>query len=160
VVVVGPRREHDIRVPLTYAPDDLLADVERGQKLAIVVIEHFVGDAETPAGFLSFGAAAFGERAAAFDLVAGVAVGDRHKFHSGAERAEPGGRAGGPDVAIVGMRPESNNTQWMILRRQPGGENQQKDAEPEHVRHPRIHPSRPLRASRRAPCGPGSQTGC
>jgi hypothetical protein len=48
MVVVGARRQHDIRIPLAYAPDDLFADGQRGQQLAVVVIQHFIS--RCPAG--------------------------------------------------------------------------------------------------------------
>ena len=83
----------------------------RGQQLAVVVIQHFVSDAQAAPGFLRFGAAALGQFAASHALVAGVAIGDGNKFHGGAQCAEPCRSARGADVAIVGMRAKSDDAQ-------------------------------------------------
>ena len=88
VIVVGPRREHDIRIPLPDAPDDLFPHGQRGQQFAVMVVEHFVRDAQPPSGLLRFGAATFGQRAASHRLMAGIAIGHGNELDRGAQRAE------------------------------------------------------------------------
>src|ERR1019366_3135264 len=50
--------------PPPCTPDDLLTHGDRRQQLAVMVIEHLVGDAQPPPGLFRFRAAALGQRAA------------------------------------------------------------------------------------------------
>ena len=113
VVVVRPRREHDVGVPLPDLADDLLAHVHGGHELAVVVVERFVfRDAEPPRRLLRPPRRRRGERAAAFGLVAGVAVGDGDELDLVAQRGPLGGGAAGLLVAVVGMGAEGDDAEW------------------------------------------------
>ena len=85
MVVVRPRCQHQVGIPLANLADDLLADVERRHQLAVVVVEDDVLDADAAAGFLRFGTAPRRERATTLGLVTRVAVGDGDESHAMAE---------------------------------------------------------------------------
>ena len=82
-----------------------------------MIVEDDVLDADAPAGFDGFGTPPRGERAAAFGLMTGVAVGDRDEPHSLAERGPFGGGAAGTDVAVVGMCAERDDVQPPVRAR-------------------------------------------
>ena len=117
MIVVRPRREDEVRVPLPNLPDDLLAHRERRQQLAVVIVEDDVLDADSATGFARFGATPRGERAAAFGLMAGVAVGHRHESHAVAEGRVLRRNASGALIAVVGMRAERDDVQLAIRGR-------------------------------------------
>ena len=75
MIVVGAGPNHDVCLPLTDLTDDLFADIQRRQELAVMVVEHLVFDADAPAGFLRFRAAAPGKFFSPLSLVARIAVG-------------------------------------------------------------------------------------
>jgi hypothetical protein len=120
-------REHDIRIPLPDAPDDLFPHGQRGQQFAVMVVEHFVRDAQPPSGLLRFGAATFGQRAASHRLMAGIAIGHGNELDRGAQRAELGGGSRGADVAIVRVRAERDHAQGDVLCQQRGRRQEKKD---------------------------------
>ena len=53
MVVVGPGREDEVGFPFPDLPDDLLRGLQRGQQLAVVVVEDDVVDADATAGFMA-----------------------------------------------------------------------------------------------------------
>ena len=83
MVIVGPRRHHDVGVPLANGADHLPAHFERGHQFAIVVVHDLVfGDARGGGPIPAVSAyLRLASAAAAHLLVAGVAVGDRNEFH-------------------------------------------------------------------------------
>jgi hypothetical protein len=117
VIVVGPRRENDIGLPLANRADHLQPHFEGGHQLAIVVIHDLVfGDAEPAGRFLGLDVPAPGQCDAAHFLVAGVSVGDRNEFHRGPGLDEFRGRAAEFAVAIVRVGPESDHPERSLLR--------------------------------------------
>ena len=63
------------------------------------------------------GAAPRGERAAAFGLMPGVAVGDRDESHAMAERRVFRGHASGPLIAVVRVRAECDDIELAVRAR-------------------------------------------
>ncbi len=119
MIVVRPRREHQVGLPLADLADDLLAHLQRRKQLAVVIVEDDVFDADALAGLDGFGAPPCRERAAAFGLMAGVAVGDRDEADLVAQRGPFRGRAAGADVAVVRVRAERDDVQrrrgrWLL----------------------------------------------
>jgi hypothetical protein len=112
VIVIRPRRQHEISVPLAYLTNDLQTHIEGRQQLAVVVVEDDILDADPPSRFLCLGAPPSGQRAAALRLMTGVAVGDGHESHAVAERGILGRRTAGALVAVVRMRPERDDVEF------------------------------------------------
>ena len=75
MIVIGARCDDDVRIPLADFANNLLADFKGRQELAVVIIEHFVFDADASPGFLCLGAPALGECFSTHRLVPRVAVG-------------------------------------------------------------------------------------
>ena len=75
VIVIGARRNDDICIPLADFANNLLAGLKGRQELAVVIIEHFVFDADAPPRFLRFRAPALGECFSTHGLVPCIAVG-------------------------------------------------------------------------------------
>ena len=86
MVVVGTRAQHEVGIPLPDLADDLLAHLQRGQQLAVMVVKGDVFDADSAAGFRSLGSPPHRQSAAPFALVARVAVRHRDKAHLVPER--------------------------------------------------------------------------
>ena len=158
MIVVRPRREHEVGLPFADLPDDLLAHLEIGDELAIMVVEHHVLDADAAAGLLRLGAPPHGELAAALLVVTGIAVGDGDEPHLVAERRPFGRRAAGADVTVVGVRTERDDAERLIL----GGdscrrEQDERTAGNEHARakHRNLHGGRHhnARLNPEAACG-------
>ena len=148
VIVVGTRRQYNIRIPLADLPDHLLAHLERGQQLSVVIIEDCVLDAQTARRFLGLGEPALGKSGAVQCLMARIAVGDGHELH----RVPGGGKERGgtrrADVAIVGMRAEGDDPNLFSLRQQ-GRDAGQHQYETSH--DPQILPHIIMRTRRRRP---------
>src|SRR6267143_6849072 len=138
MIVVGTWPDHDVSLPLPDFADDLLADLESRQETTVVVVEHFVFDADSPCGLLCFGTAAHGELASAQGLMARVAVSQRNEFHFMAERGVLSGESSRAQVAVVRMRPEGDHAYRLVLglRRQSGEpQRSQKACAPHPTRH-------------------------
>src|SRR5437588_2108152 len=103
MIVIGARRNDDVRLPLADFADDLLTDLPGRQELAVVVIEHFVFDADASPGFLRLSAATLGKFFSA------------HRLHLVAEHGILGGDATCAEVAIVGMRTEGDDAHRLVL---------------------------------------------
>ena len=112
VVVVRTGRDHDVGVPLADLADDLNAHIQPGRELAVVVVEHFVVDAQPAARFLGLGPPARGENASAFGLMTRVAVGDGDELDLVAGRGVLGREAARLDVAVVGVRAECDDADF------------------------------------------------
>jgi hypothetical protein len=69
MVVVRSRGQHQVGLPLAYLADDLLADIEAGHELAVVVVQDDVVDADAAAGFDGFGSTPHRQLTAAFLVV-------------------------------------------------------------------------------------------
>src|SRR4030095_16318252 len=69
--------------------------------------------------FLGLGAPPCGECAAAFGLMAGVAVGDGDEPHAMTERGQPRAHAARALIAVVGVRPERDDVQLAVGARFP-----------------------------------------
>src|SRR6266852_8504574 len=138
MIVVGAGPDHNVSLPLPDLADDLLADVESRQETTVMVVEHFVFDADSTCGLLCFGTAAHGERASTQRLMAGVAVGQRNEFHFMAERGVLSGESSRAQVAVVRVRAEGYDAYRFILGlRRQGRETQrsQKARTPDPGRH-------------------------
>ena len=61
MIIVWPRGNDNVRFPLTNLADHLFAHIQGRQELAVVIVEDFVFDANTPTSFLRFRAPALGE---------------------------------------------------------------------------------------------------
>ena len=120
VIVVGPRREHEIGIPQPNLPNDLLAHVERGDQLAVVIIEHDVLDADAAPGFLCLGSSPRSEGASAFRLMSCITVGHRHEPDAMPKRGELRGRTAGALVAVIRMGAKRDDVQLAIGRRRLG----------------------------------------
>ncbi|MNC94157.1 hypothetical protein D3C83_109410 [compost metagenome] len=81
MIVVGSRSDHHVGIPFTYLPDHLEPDIKTRNQFTIVIVEHIVSDTESLPRFLRFGEPSFSEHAAAFRLVTGITIGDRHKLY-------------------------------------------------------------------------------
>src|SRR5262249_50781204 len=110
MIVVGTGSKYYVGVPLPDSADDLLADLESGQKLAVVVVENLVGDTEPPSRFFSLETTPMRKMEAAVVVMPGVAVGDGHEFHVVSQRREFGGCPGRTNNAVVRMSAESDHS--------------------------------------------------
>ena len=115
MVVVGTRGEDDIRVPFADLADNLFADIEGGEQLAVVVAEHFIFDAEAARGFLGLGSAALGKSGAVDLVVADIAVGNGDELDGMPHRGKETGRAGSADVAVIGMGAKGDYADLLVL---------------------------------------------
>ena len=76
MIVIRAGCNDNVSFPLADLADNLLADFQGRQELAVVVIEDFVFDADASPGLYRFSAPALGECFSAHRLVPGIAVGD------------------------------------------------------------------------------------
>ena len=74
MVVVGARRNDDVRVPFADLPDQLKPDIQAGHQLPVMVVEDQVFDAEPAAGLAGLLTPPRGQHSSALGLVAGVSV--------------------------------------------------------------------------------------
>jgi len=75
MIVIRAGCNDNVSFPLADLADNLLADFQGRQELAVVVIEDFVFDADASCRFLRFGTPALGEFLSVLRLVTSVAVG-------------------------------------------------------------------------------------
>ncbi len=79
-----------------------------------MVVEHFIGNTDSPTGFHGFSMAALGQHAPAFALVAGIAVGDGNELHVVAHPSKKGGGTSRAAVAIVRVSAERNDAELAV----------------------------------------------
>ena len=108
VIVVRPRREHEVGVPLRESA----GSSARERRASAAVRRRGYRGRHTrcrcgaPASCASR-APPRRERTPAFGLVAGIAIGDRDEAHAVAERSVLRRRAAGADIAVVGWAPNA-----------------------------------------------------
>jgi hypothetical protein len=83
--------------------------------LAVVVVEHFIFDADASPGLLRFGAAPIRELFSALRLMPGITVSERDEFDPIAKCGVSGSQASGAEIAVVRMRAESNDAHGFTL---------------------------------------------
>ena len=121
VIVVGPRREHNVRIPAPDLANDLLAHVERGQQLPIMIVENVVLNPLSPRRFLCLGEAALRQFLAMHGLMARITIGDRYEFNGIARLYPKRGGSGRANITIVRMGPESDDANLIPLRHEACG---------------------------------------
>ena len=113
MVIIGPRGEHHIGVPLPDSPDNLFTHWDSWQQLAIMVVEHFIRNAEPAPGLRSLCAPPFGQRSTTFALMPGVTVGHRHELDVMSHACKQCCRPACPYVAVIRMRPKCNHPNFV-----------------------------------------------
>ncbi len=117
MVIVGPRREHNVGLPLSNGSNDLPAHLEGWQQFSIMIAQDLVfGDSEAARGLLCFRITAPGERAAALLLMAGISIGDGKKFHCIAGLRKLRGGAGEFAIAVVRVGADSDDSKNATIR--------------------------------------------
>ena len=119
MIIVGPRADHQVRLPFADQADDFLAGLQCRQQFAVVNVEHFHGRAEKARGLFNLPLAPQRQRPAGLAPMADVAVGHGNKFDVMAlarpQRADPAGL----QFAIVRMRAETDDAQLAVIGRHP-----------------------------------------
>ena len=115
MIVIGPRRENHVGVPLANPPDHLQPDIEAGQQFSVVIVENLVGDSQAPPGLLGLQTPALGQRPSTFRLMPCVTVGHRDELDCVSQRRKLRRSPARPDVAIIGMSAERNHPQLAAL---------------------------------------------
>jgi hypothetical protein len=115
VIVVGAGSQHDISAPLPDLATDLAAHFQRGQQLAVVIVQNFIFDSNPSLRFLSFRAPTFGQHPATLLVVSGVAVRNGDEFHQMPGRSVFRGQPSGLGVAVVRMSAECDDAQPGII---------------------------------------------
>src|SRR5690349_9045719 len=108
MIVVRPGCDDYVRLPFANLADDLFANLQTGQELAVVVIEHLVFDADASSRFLRLSTAPISEFLSVLRLMPSVAVRQRYELHLVAERSILGGETSGSEIAVVRMCAEGN----------------------------------------------------
>src|SRR5580700_8256232 len=110
MVVPGTVRHDDIGAPSANLADDLLTGIQGRSQLAVSIRENFsLGDPQAVSGFLGLLFADCGSRHRGKKMVTGVAVRDREKLDGMPTRGELRCRAPESDLAIIGMRADTND---------------------------------------------------
>jgi hypothetical protein len=115
VIVVGAGAEDQVGLPFADEADQLLAILERGHELAVVIVEDFDACAEEGGGLLHFVFAAEGKWAAGFAPVADVAVGDGDEFDMVALGGPESADAAGLELAVVGVGAEADDAEFAVV---------------------------------------------
>ena len=114
MVIVRPRRQHEVGFPQTDLADDLLARFQRRKQLAVVVVEDDVVDPDPASSLLGFRPAPRRERAAAFRLMSRIAVGDGDEADVVSHRGQLRRGAACALIAIVRVGTEGNHIQLAV----------------------------------------------
>ena len=117
VIIIGPMGENEIGAKRTEQPNDLAAIVERGQKLAVVVVPHLVVGTNDRAGGRCFGAASTGERGPGAFMVARIAVCQAHHVDSMSGLAKQRRRAAGGIIRVVRVSADDEQAERCHMRR-------------------------------------------
>ena len=119
VVVVGAAAEEHVGVELADLPDHALAGLQIGHKLAVGDVPHVVGDPGQLGQGLSLAIAASGDLGGLHGLMAAAAVegGDELDRVTGLDKLQR--RAAAAELAVIGVRPDHENTQFSIHSDQP-----------------------------------------
>lgn len=102
--------QHRVGPPPADLLDDFVPGIQRWSQLAVSIREHFsLGDSEPVSRFLGLVFAECGGRRGGMQVMTRIAVRYGEKLDGMAKRRELRGCAPEPDLAIIGMRPNTND---------------------------------------------------
>jgi hypothetical protein len=121
MVVVRTVGDHDIGIPLPDQTRDGSPVFQCGHDLAVVDIEHFVGDAEPPRNLLHFFQSALRQRPARGLPVSDIAIGGGDQLDVMSGLGPFHRDAGAAIFGVIGMRAENNDPQFAVAALRRGG---------------------------------------
>src|SRR5688572_20806723 len=121
MVIVGSWCDHNISIPFTDLFNDLQSYFKGWHQLAIVIIQNIIDDAESFARFLCFGKSSPGKFGTSNELVTGITICHRQKFYCITHLCKNGCGASPIVIAVIGMCPDHNNANLIIILCVGGG---------------------------------------